>query len=253
MALSLERALQEQEEKVDGLLRAAGKYVSALKSWKKACTVGHIGDMQKASAQAEELVGALPGATEEAWGSWTFDVRSYLESGEWRTEIQALALEKHALKTTTEDENLISSPIAVRALPGRNAFAFGKKTWANIRPRMVALELKKLRDKSNATNSQEFLESIYGACVYLSDKNKPQAKFRDIYELFCLTPGYKRENPPAAFAQQIYALHRSDVRTTRAGRKHEFEFATGNYKEKDVFSVISEDGRLVRYFNIWFK
>ena len=52
--MSLEEALRVQEEQVDNLLKAANKYVGTLKSWKKACQTGHIGNLQKAMAQAKE-------------------------------------------------------------------------------------------------------------------------------------------------------------------------------------------------------
>lgn len=251
--MSFEAALQEHEKKVDALLSAANRYVGTLKAWKKACQVGHLGNLQKAAAQAEELVNALPDTTRETRGAWDFDVRAYLESDAWRTELQALAAERHGLKILEEDGDLISSPVTVRAQPARSSLQLGKVNWQQIRPRIVAAELKRLRDRTNAANSQEFVEALYNACVHLSTKEDPIARFRDIYDLFCLAPGYKKEVPPAAFAQQIYALHRSDVRTTRGGRKLEIEYPTGNYKEKDVFTVISEDARPIRYFNIYFK
>jgi len=251
--VSLEEALQEHEKRVDGLLSAANKYVGALKAWKKACQVGHIGNLTKAAAQSEELVNALPDTTNETRSSWDFDIRAYLESEAWRREIQSLAAERYSLKILEEDETLISSPITLRAQSARSTLALGKVNWALIRPRIVVAELKRLRDRTNAANSQEFVESLYSACVHLSSKEDPIARFRDIYDLFCLAPGYKKEVPPAAFAQQIYALHRSDVRATRGGRKLEIEYPAGNYKEKDVFTVMSEDARPIRYFNIFFK
>lgn len=251
--MSLEEALQDQEKRVDALLSAANKYVGALKGWKKACQIGHIGNLQKAATQAEEQVNALPQTTQETRSGWSFDIRAYLEGDEWRREIQSLAAERYSLKILEEDDTLISSPVTVRAQPTRNTLALGKVNWAAIRPRIVVAELKRLRDRTTSANSQEFVEALYNACVHLSSKENPIARFRDIYDLFCLAPGYKKEVPPAAFAQQIYALHRSDVRTTRGGRKLEIEYATGNYKEKDVFAVMSEDARPIRYFNIFFK
>lgn len=251
--MNLDRALQEQEEQVDVLLRNANKYVGALKAWKKACEIGHIGNLQKAAAQAGELSAALPETTAAAKRAWDFDIRYYLETDEWRAELQAVAAERFSLRTLAEEDTLISSPITVRALPARNALALGKVNWPAIRPKVVAAELKRLRDRTASANSQEFVESLLGACIQLSSKADPHAKFRDIYDLFCLTPGYKKENPAAAFGQQIYALHRSDVRATRGGRKLEIEYATGNYKEKDVFTVLAEDGRPIRYFTIFFK
>lgn len=251
--MSLEQALQEHEESVDGLLRTVNRYVSVLKSWKKACRSGHIGNLQKASQSARELVEALPERTAETATSWVFDLRDYLETDAWRQEIQKMAAERFSLRTLAEEDLLISSPITMRALPGRGVLALGKTAWPNIRPRVVAAELKRLRDKTVSANAQEFAESLYQACVYLAGKENPHGLFRAIYDLFCLTPGYKKENPQAAFAQQIYALHRAEIRSTRSGRKFEIEYATGNAKPRDVFTVIAEDGRPIRYFNIWFK
>jgi hypothetical protein len=253
--LNLDRALQEHEEQVDALLKSATKYVGALKAWKKACQIGHIGNLQKAATQAADLSVALPETTADTKSAWEFDIRDYLETDAWRTELQEIAGERFSLRTLLPDDDasLISSPITVHALPTRSMLALGKVNWPSIRPKIVAAELKRLRDRTAGANSQEFVEGLYGACVQLSSKGDPHAKFRDIYDLFCLTPGYKKENPSAAFGQQLYALHRSDVRTTRGGRKFEIEYATGNYKEKDVFTVLAEDGRPIRYFNIFFK
>jgi hypothetical protein len=251
--LDLEEALQEHEDRVDVLLRSANKYVGAIKAWKKATQAGHLGNLQKAAAQADELIGALPVTTAETRGAWQFDARTYLDSDAWLREIQAIAAERFNLRTLDDDGTLISSPVTARSQPGRNTIMIGKVNWPAIRPKVVAAELKRLRDRTANANSQEFLESLHGAYTHLSSKEKPIVRFRDIYNLFCLTPGYKKENPPAAFGQQIYALHRSDVRLTRGGRKLEIEYATGSPKEKDIFTVIAEDGRPIRYYNLWFK
>jgi len=253
--VELEKALQEHEEQVDTLLKNATKYVGALKAWKKACQLGHLANLQKAALQSEELSGTLPQTTGETKNAWEFDVREYLLTEAWRKELSALVAERYGFRplTAEDEESLISSPILIRSNPIRYTLTLGKVNWSAIRPKVVAAELKRLRDRTAAGNAQEFVESLYGACVYLSNKNDPNAKFRDIYDLFCLTPGYKKENPPAVFGQQLYGLHRSEIRATRGGRKIEIEYSTGNYKEKDVFSVISEDGRTIRYFTIFFR
>ncbi len=250
--MALEEALQEHEERVDALLRTANRYVGALKAWKKSCQIGHLGNLQRAASQAEELIGILPATTTETKSAWQFDARAYLESEEWRKEIQAAA-DKLNLRALEDEETLISSPVTVRSQPARSSLLIGKVNWPAISPKIVAAELKRLRDRTTSANSQEFVESLFGACRHLGDKDNLFARFRDIYDLFCLTPGYKKENPPAAFGQQIYALHRSEVRATRGGRKFEIEYATGNVRERDVFTVLSEDGRPLRYYSIWFK
>jgi hypothetical protein len=258
--VSLEEALRTQEEQVDDLLKAANKYVGALKTWKKACQTGHIGNLQKAMSQSREIAPALAAPAAEAASSWTFDVRDYLESGDWRQELQAAAGEKFSLRVLEEGETLVSSPVVIRAQAGRGILQIGKVNWPLLRPQVVAAELKRLRDRALSANSQEFLDSLLAASTRLN-KDTPAgdetpgifSKFRDIYDLFSITPGWKKDNPPAAFGQAIYALHRSDIRITRSGRKLEIEYPSANVKERDVFSVISEDGRPIRYYGIHFR
>lgn len=251
--MNLEDALQTQEEQVDDLLKSAGKYLSALKNWKKACEIGHLGNRQKAAAQAAELAPALAAPTADTAESWQFDVRAYLESGEWREELRAAA-DKQGLRALEEGESLVSSPLVIRAVPGRSALALGKTNWPAIRPKVVAAELKRLRERANSGNSQEFIDSLFAVAQRLDpDSPAPFAKFRDIYELFCLTPGWKKDNPPAAFGQAIYLMHRSGLQTTRAGRKFTFDYPSGNVKERDIYTVYSEDGRQIRYYGIQFR
>ena len=251
--MNLEDALQTQEEQVDDLLKSATKYLAALKSWKKACQIGHLGNRSKAAAQAVEQAPALAPPVSEAADAWLFDIREYLESGNWREELRTAA-EKQGLRALEEGENLISSPLVVRAVPGRSALTLGKTHWPALRPRVVAAELKRLRERVNSGNSQEFMESLFAVSQRLSpDESAPFAKFRDIYDLFSLTPGWKKDNPPAAFGQAIYALHRSGLLTTRAGRKFEFEYPSGNAKDRDIYTVIAENGRPIRYYGIQFR
>jgi len=251
--VNLEDALQTQEEQVDDLLKSATKYLAALKGWKKACQIGHLGNRAKAAAQAVELAPALAAPATEAADAWQFDIRTYLESSDWRDELRA-AMEKQGLRALEEGDNLISSPLIVRAVPGRSALALGKTNWPALRPRVVAAELKRLRERAGSGNSQEFADSLFAVAQRLSPgENAPFAKFRDIYDLFSLTPGWKKDNPPAAFGQAIYALHRSGLQTTRAGRKFDFEYPSGNVKDRDLYVVIAEDGRSIRYYGVQFR
>src|SRR6185436_2128234 len=100
--MNLEDALQEEEARVEGLLKDASRCVSALKAWKKAAQTGNIGARQKAVAQADELARALPAEVAEATSAWGFDVRSYLEGEHWRRELQETASEKYGLRVLEE-------------------------------------------------------------------------------------------------------------------------------------------------------
>lgn len=250
--VNLEKTLQEQEQQVDALLKAASRYVASLKAWKKACQSGHLTNRQKAAAAAQEMAPELAAPTRQVAESWDFDTRAYLEEEHWRKELQAAA-EKHGLRVFEEGDNLVSSPVVVRAQPGRGSLALGKVNWPMIHPQVAAAELRRLRDRTSSANSQEFADCLFAACQRLSQEANPFAKFRDIYEQFCLAPGWKKENTPAAFGQAIYALHRSEIRTTRSGRKFDFEYPSGNVRDRDIFPVIAEDGRAIRYYGIQFR
>jgi hypothetical protein len=250
---NLETALQEHEAQVDSLLKDANKYLGALKTWKKACQTGHLANRQKAAAQATELAGGLREPTQGTAASWEFDTRAYLESDDWREEVQTTAAERFGLRVLEEGDTLISSPVVIRALPGRAALQIGKVNWPTLRPRIVAAELRRLRDRASSANSQEFVDSLFGASERLTQSGDPVVKFRDIYDLFSLTPGWKKDNPPAAFGQAVYALHRSEIRATRGGRSFEIVYPSGNVKERDVFTVIAEEGKALRYYGIRFR
>lgn len=251
--MSLEDALQEHEERVDALIKSAKKYGAALTAWKKACRMGHMANRQKQSALAVELAPTLASPTEQASGAWDFDIRTYLESAEWRDAIRAAAIERHELRVMEDGDQLVSSPVVVRAQPARSSVQIGKVNWQALRPRVVAAELKRLRDRNTASNSQEFLESLFLACKHIKGKDARSVKFREVYDMFCVTPGYKKETPPAAFGQQVYALHRSGIRTTKAGIPFDIDTPSGHPKERDIFSVIAEDGKTIRYYGITFR
>ncbi|MCC6483378.1 MAG: hypothetical protein IT209_00905 [Armatimonadetes bacterium] len=252
---SLEEALATHEAQVDALIRAGSKYLSALKSWKKAVAKGDIAARQKAADQAMEAAQALPGGTSETAAAWQFDVYAYLSSSAWQHELRTLASgEKFGLRILLEGNMAISSPVLLQALPSRGILQIGKKLFRSIRPKVVAAELKRLRDKANTGGQQQFLEFLYGGVEYLSkDSGAFFAKFRGLYDLFCLSPGYKKDNPKSAFGQEIYALHRSGISATKAGKRYDFEYPSSSAKESDIFEVVSEDGRPLRYYGITFR
>jgi hypothetical protein len=251
--MELEEALRAHAEQVAALVKSAGRYVSALKAWQKACATGHLSEREKAAAKALEVAAGLPAATEEASAAWSFDGRGWLESGAWREEIRATAAEQYGLRVLPEDDLLVSSPVLVRAQPARVALLIGRENWPKLRPQVVAAQLKALRERTAGGNSQQLVDSLQAACEKLGGKGADFVKFKDAYDLFSLTPGWKKDNPPAAFAQALYALHRSGLTTTRRGATFQFEFPSGDPRKSDVFTVIAEDGRPIRYYGLFFR
>ena len=252
--MRIEEALREHEERVDALIKAGTRYMSALKAWKKACQTGHMGNRQKSAAAAEDLAQQLQEPTHETSASWTFDIREYLDTAAWRRELQTVCSAGFGLRTLEEEDTLVVPPIVVRSQPGQNRLLLGKTGWQTLHPRVTGAYLKRLNEKStSASILQQFLNALYDGSKKVSQQGDNFAKFRDLYDLFAFAPGWAKENSAASFAQQVYSLHRSDVRTTRDGKTFEIEYPTGKPKEKDIFSVISDDGRPIRYYGIWFR
>jgi hypothetical protein len=252
--VDFEAEWQADEERVGALLKDANRYVSALKAWKKACATGSFNDRQKAAANAVQLAPELSEPASRAASAWNTDVRDYLSGDGWRRDvISAASSERIGLRATEENDTLVSSPVIVRALPARGVLQIGRQSWPHLRPRAVAAELKRLRDRTGSANSAEFLESLYAVWNRQPKDGSVYLRLRDVYALFSLTPGWKRENPLAKFAQDVYALHRADLGQTRAGIKYEFITPSANVKPSEVLTVIAEDGRTLRYVGIRFS
>jgi hypothetical protein len=248
----LEAALDSHAAAVAALVKQASSLRSALQRWEKASKQGHIADRQKYADQAGALLPQLLEAAREVAAQWCFDVPEYLHSGAWRAEVIETAAKNHDLQIIEELGTLLSSPVVIRALPAQNSLAFGKIRWPMIKPSVVAAELKRLRDRAAGHNVDELLEALCAAYDHLKP-GRHVVKFTDIYDLFCLTPNWKKENPIGAFSQSIYALQRSGAKVTKKNRKMEFIGPSGNVKGKDKLSVIAEDGRTLTYYGVEFR
>ena len=253
IAVDFAQSLVEQERRVDELVKAAAKLNTTLKNWKKACTDGNAANLQKHGLEAADLTARLNVTVPGTVSAWQFDVRSYLDSGEWRTDLMA-ACAAQGLRVLEEDTVIVSPPVLVRAQPAALRLQIGKDNWPSLSPRLTAARLKKLNEKSaSAAQLQQFLNAVYDAASKISSQGNTYSRFREIYDLFALAPGWAKENTVASFAQQIYALHKSEVMTTRDGKRYEIEYASGKPKEKDVFMVVADDGRQIRYYGVWFE
>ena len=198
-------------------------------------------------------------ARQEVSSEWTFDAREYLSSDAWQSElIEAAGRHPSAPRVFIEAGELVCSPVVLRTEPARGCLRIGKARWPKLRPRKVVDELVRLRERGAKQNVQEFLDALHTAVEFLNRGKKQKgntisAKLRDVYDLFCLTPVWKKENSTATFAQYLYALYKSDIRVTRSGKMYEFGFVSGHPPARDLFEVMAEDGRPLKYYLIHFR
>jgi hypothetical protein len=251
--MSIEEALAEHEVYVDELLKVFKKYSSAVNAWKGACKTGNTVVIQKSAAIAEELVKQLEEPTNIAAKSWIFDTRAYLESDEWRAELKAKCKDVHQLRVFEEDETLVVPPVIIKAEPGKSRIVLGRENWPTLHPEFTAAYLKKLNAKPpSVPASQQFLDSVYEGCKRYHPTDL-SIRFAELYNHWCGAPGWKKENTKASMAQRIYELNRSGIQTTKDQKEFRTEGPVGKYSERDVFEIVGADGKLERYYSIWFK
>jgi len=248
---SLEASLQEHEADVDALLKDAVRYVSALKAWKKAARQGQTGARQRAAEQAARMAAAIEGPVKQA-ADWSFDVAAWLRSPAWHLEI-AQSLRALGLAAIEDPSGaLLCPPLPLVAEPERGRVRAGRQTFSALRPSAVAAEIKRLRDRVAGARTQEYLEALYAATRHMRGTSDLRATFREVYSLFALTPGWKKENTELDFGQMIYALSVSGLQTTRDGKRFQVQIPSGKVKQRDIFGVYGEDGRLHQFYAIRF-
>jgi hypothetical protein len=257
MTTFLEEALANHDKALDPVIKQSGQLSASLKAWKKATLEGNLGERQKQADRAIQIARALQDPLNAARESWEFDSATYLGSGAWRAELMDTA--NHAgYRVFEEGESIVASPVIVVSEPARSALRIGRARWPKLRPSVVVAELKRLRERSEkGLGVQDLLDRLYEAVSRLDQNPRPngevKAKLRDVYDLFSIAPGWKKDNPEASFAQDLYALHRSEVRTTRSGKKYEYEFPSGQPKGREIFEVVDESGRPIRYYMVHFR
>jgi len=233
-------------------LRRFGK---ALQQWRVACAKGRLIDIAKRAENAVQCAGNLAQEVEDIRNSWNFDGRTYLEGDGWIQELQRAAQEK-GIRTIRDRDYLIAPPVVIRSLPGQLALKIGKQPWPALRPTYVANEIAKIRKRGTGRSSQELLRHIYHAVKTIEGRKAGKSDFcllRQVYDEFCLAPGWKKENPREDFAQSILALDKAGIREIESGIVCDIQGPSGNWKDKDVLIAYDEDGVAHRYYGILFR
>lgn len=249
--LFLEPALAELEDGLKDALSQAAKVSSALKQWRKSCAVGHMAQIKKNAETARDAATRLQEAV-AALSRWSFDVERYLQEGHWQKEIASALQERHGMRARIEGSELVSTPVALRARPADGALSQGKKRVPEIRPSFVADRLASTRRRLQEAKTAELLEALYGAWKARRNPQTQLLGLKEAYEVFCLAPGWRKENSKSAFAESITALHQSGEQVTRDGRRLHFEFQQGTSRQQDMIIVRDAEGRELRFLGVHF-
>lgn len=246
--MGLRDVLEADRDRVAALRQVTEQLLKALRDWERQSADGALPGRERAATKAAELARGLAAPLADAAGAFDFDLADYLGTDAWREELHTVASEA-GLKLLEEGEQLICSPVVIRAQPASGRLMIGKRSWTKLHPDRVVEQLRKLQEQGSTRSAAETLRALHQVWLY---KQRPaMLKLREAYELFCLTPGYKREVPETLFAQRLRGLEVSGLTDIKGDRLH-FEWPSANVKARDVITFLDEHGRAVKYYGVSF-
>ena len=146
MTGDLEAALAQTERDARATLRAAEASVKAARRVVGATLTGDINAITKAVAETEQATAALSMQLRNTSDGWSFDARSYAESGGLAEELKAAA-GAEGLSIHEQDGRLFCFPALIKILDAEPAMDIDRKKFRSIRPSYVVGQLKALKTR----------------------------------------------------------------------------------------------------------
>ncbi len=251
----LEDALARVEAAAESAERAGAAALREIKRARAAAKTGVLRDLDRALGLAEGLSDALADAARTLRRSWSFDDRSYLESGGFAREVTAAAAAE-GIPLVERDGTMLTFPSVIRPLPADAAIEIDNKREKRIRPSVVVARMRALRERPPRFRPQPFLEALYsGYRLLLRHRNQSEGasvQLVRLYELMTLLPGRARDYSEPEFVRDIYLLESSGVTQTKDGRNVTFPAATGT-KTKSKLVTVTREGDQRIYYAIAFR
>lgn len=251
----LESALAQVESDTESALKAAREAVSLLRKVHGVAKVGKLKDFARYLNDAEQAIERLREKLATTRQRWNFDTESYLSDGSFLSEIVETA-KRQGLKTYELDGQVYCYPSLMRVAANDQILFIDRQKHTHLRPSVVVDHLKALRNRPVRFRSEPFLKALKEAYDYWIAKKRPgrcaaatPAPLAAIYSLLTPLPGQAKEYSKQEFARDLYLLD-EDVADAPAG--FTLHSATGRELPARVFSVVTKDGEMKRYYAISF-
>jgi hypothetical protein len=141
--------------------------------------------------------------------SWEFDEEAYLQGEGFVDELIA-AGERAGLRISFQDNRLYAYPALVRVLPGDRAVLIDKVRERRLRPSVLADLLRDRQKRPPRFKASDFLEALHDVYQVAIRQHGTRlmegapVPLLDLYELFTLLPGARREYSAQEFARDVY-------------------------------------------------
>ena len=259
----LEAALAQTERDARATLRAAEASVKAARRVVGATLTGDINAITKAVAETEQATAALTMQLRNTSDGWSFDARSYAESGGLADELTTTAAAE-GLSIHEQDGRLFCYPALLRIFPAEPVVEIDRKKLRTVRPSYVVGRLKILRMRPQRFRPEQFLEVLFRAYEWARraesggarrlDGRGPVIELVSLFDLLTLFPDTQKEYGKLEFTRDLYLLDRSRVAETRAGATLELSASTGTKGAASrLLQIVGEDGVPTVYYGISFS
>lgn len=262
MAGDLEEALAQTERDARAAQRAAEVTAKAARRVVAATVTGDVAAIAKAIFEIEQATSALAMQVRNTGDGWSFDARSYAESGSLAEELKSAA-GAEGLSIHEQDGRLFCYPALLKILPSEPAVEIDRKRFRSVRPSYVVQQLKVLRTRPQRFKPEQFLEVLFKAYEWARkaeaggprrlDGQGPVIELTSLFDLLTLFPDAQKDYGRAEFARDLYLLDRSRVLETRAGARLELSASTGTKgAASKLLQIVGEDGVPKVYYGISF-
>ena len=168
------------------------------------------------------------------------------------------AAQDAGVKIYEHDGVIFSYPVLVRIEPDLGAVRIDKRLEPNIRPELLAQQLKKAQSVEPRSRSDRFIESLYAAYTLVLKSTDSQGNIdvslSRIYEVFTLLPGAGKEYTLLDFTRDIYALDTSGISETKAGARMSLTASTvSRERGTKILTFVARDGHEKQYAAVKFS
>ena len=249
------QALDDYAPAVGAWLDAAKKEVAAVARLQKAVASGNARDLEK-HRQSALSAADVAAQRAEACPPFEFDLTAYLRDG-YIEELQEAA-QGAGVKLYERDGVLFCYPALVRLEPELGALRIDKRLEPNIRPELLALQLKKAQSVEPKSRSDRFIESLctaYNLVLKSTDaKGNIDIPLREIYQVFTLLPGSAKDYTLLDFTRDIYALDTDGLTETKAGARMSLPASTvSRERSSKTLAFVTRDGHEKIYSSVKFS
>lgn len=186
-------------------------------------------DMAAAAGQASEALEGLENQVSD------FDVREYLESGDFEAQMLEQCREQ-GVDVRGESQVYEMFPYRVRLDSENQDIYLDRKKASQVRPRSFVAMVKKNQEKLNRAsfNAQTFLTELAGAydlaVLKLGKRPESDIYLTSLYKFLAPMSRFRREYDQQSFAYDLARLYASQVEETKNGRKYQFGPSRNNSK-----------------------